>query len=51
MANQSMGLLRTEFMSANLDGADFSGAVLTGATFEAAMLTDVIELSTAVLPK
>ena len=28
MANQSMGLLRTEFMSANLDGANFTGGGL-----------------------
>ena len=26
MANQSMGLLRTEFIAAKLDGADFTGA-------------------------
>ena len=38
MANQSMGLLRTEFMSANLDGADFTGAGLGHVTFRFARL-------------
>jgi tRNA1Val (adenine37-N6)-methyltransferase len=38
MANQSMGLLRTEFMSANLDGADFTGAGLGHVTFRYAKL-------------
>ncbi len=38
MANQSMGLLRTEFMSANLDGADFTGAGLGHVTFRFAKL-------------
>jgi hypothetical protein len=28
MSNQSMGLLRTEFMASNLDGANFEGAGL-----------------------
>ena len=37
-ANQSMGLLRTEFMSANLDGADFTGAGLGRVTFRFARL-------------
>ncbi|MGH7155705.1 MAG: pentapeptide repeat-containing protein [Acetobacteraceae bacterium] len=50
MANQSMGLLRTEFMSTNLDGANFTGAglghvtfrfaKLNGARFDGADLTD-----------
>jgi uncharacterized protein YjbI with pentapeptide repeats len=38
MANQSMGLLRTEFMSSNLDGADFTGAGLGHVTFRFAKL-------------
>lgn len=38
MANQSMGLLRTEFMSANLDGANFTGAGLGHITFRYAKL-------------
>jgi uncharacterized protein YjbI with pentapeptide repeats len=38
MANQSMGLLRTEFMSANLDGANFTGARLGHVTFRFARL-------------
>lgn len=38
MANQSMGLLRTEFMSANLDGANFTGAGLGHVTFRFAKL-------------
>jgi uncharacterized protein YjbI with pentapeptide repeats len=38
MANQSMGLLRTEFMSANLDGADFTGAGLGHVSFRFAKL-------------
>ncbi|HXA26287.1 MAG TPA: pentapeptide repeat-containing protein, partial [Acetobacteraceae bacterium] len=40
MANQSMGLLRTEFMSANLDGADFTGAGLGHVTFRFAKLNN-----------
>jgi uncharacterized protein YjbI with pentapeptide repeats len=40
MANQSMGLLRTEFMSANLDGADFTGAGLGHVTFRFARLNN-----------
>lgn len=40
MANQSMGLLRTEFMSANLNGADFTGAGLGHCTFRFAKLND-----------
>lgn len=51
MANQSMGLLRTEFMSANLDGADFTGAGLAHVTFRFAKLNDArfngADLSTA----
>lgn len=38
MANQSMGLLRTEFMSSNLTGADFTGAGLGHVTFRFAKL-------------
>ena len=38
MANQSMGLLRTEFMSTNLDGANFTGAGLGHVTFRFARL-------------
>ena len=38
MANQSMGLLRTEFMSSNLDGANFEGAGLGHVTFRFAKL-------------
>jgi uncharacterized protein YjbI with pentapeptide repeats len=38
MANQSMGLLRTEFIAANLDGANFSGAGLGHVTFRFAKL-------------
>jgi uncharacterized protein YjbI with pentapeptide repeats len=38
MANQSMGLLRTEFIAAKLDGADFSGAGLGHVTFRFAKL-------------
>jgi uncharacterized protein YjbI with pentapeptide repeats len=37
-ANQSMGLLRTEFMSSNLDGANFEGAGLGHVTFRFAKL-------------
>jgi uncharacterized protein YjbI with pentapeptide repeats len=40
IANQSMGLLRTEFMSANLNGADFTGAGLGHVTFRFAKLND-----------
>jgi uncharacterized protein YjbI with pentapeptide repeats len=40
MANQSMGLLRTEFMSTNLDGADFTGAGLGHVSFRFAKLND-----------
>jgi uncharacterized protein YjbI with pentapeptide repeats len=40
MANQSMGLLRTEFMSANLVGANFIGAGLGHVTFRFARLND-----------
>jgi uncharacterized protein YjbI with pentapeptide repeats len=38
MANQSMGLLRSEFNSSNLEGADFSGAGLGHLTFRFAKL-------------
>ncbi len=38
MANQSMGLLRTEFMAANLDGANFADAELGHVTFRFAKL-------------
>ncbi len=38
MANQSMGLLRTEFIGSNLDGADFDGAGLGHVTFRFAKL-------------
>jgi uncharacterized protein YjbI with pentapeptide repeats len=37
-ANQSMGLLRTEFIGTNLDGADFTGAGLVEVTFRFAKL-------------
>ncbi len=40
MANQSMGLLRTEFMSANLDHANFTGAGLGHVTFRFARLNN-----------
>jgi uncharacterized protein YjbI with pentapeptide repeats len=40
MANQSMGLLRTEFMSAKLDGANFTGAGLGHVTFRFARLNN-----------
>lgn len=38
MANQSMGLLRSEFMSSNLDGADFHAAGLGHVSFRFAKL-------------
>ncbi len=38
MANQSMGLLRTEFIAARLDGADFTGAGLGHVSFRFAKL-------------
>jgi uncharacterized protein YjbI with pentapeptide repeats len=38
MANQSMGLLRTEFISAKLNGADFTGAGLGHVSFRFAKL-------------
>lgn len=38
MANQSMGLLRTEFIGAKLDGADFTGAGLGHVSFRFAKL-------------
>jgi uncharacterized protein YjbI with pentapeptide repeats len=40
MRNQSMGLLRTEFMSARLDGADFTGAELGHVSFRFAKLNN-----------
>jgi uncharacterized protein YjbI with pentapeptide repeats len=40
MANQSMGLLRTEYTDAKLDGADFTGAGLGHVGFRFAKLTD-----------
>ena len=39
IANQSMGLLRSEFKGANLEGANFSNAGLGHITFEYARLT------------
>jgi len=42
LANQSMGMLRSEFKSANLDGADFRDAGLGRVTFEFAKLNGVI---------
>jgi uncharacterized protein YjbI with pentapeptide repeats len=38
MANQSMGMLRTEFLGANLEGADFTSAGLGHVTFRYAKL-------------
>jgi uncharacterized protein YjbI with pentapeptide repeats len=38
MANQSTGLLRTEFIPARLNGADFTGAGLGHVTFRYAKL-------------
>ena len=38
MANQSMGMLRTEFISAKLDGANFTGAGLGHVSFRFAKL-------------
>ncbi len=40
MRNQSMGLLRTEFMSARLDGADFTGAELGHVSFRFAKMNN-----------
>lgn len=42
MKNQSMGLMRTVFRSANLQGVDFSGANLNHMDAEFAALTDVV---------
>jgi uncharacterized protein YjbI with pentapeptide repeats len=42
MANQSMGLLRTEFKSCDLDGANFDGAGLGHVTFRFARLHHAI---------
>ena len=40
IANQSMGMLRSEFKAANLDGANFTNAELGHITFEFARLND-----------
>lgn len=40
IANQSMGMLRSEFKAANLDGANFTNAELGHITFEFAKLND-----------
>jgi uncharacterized protein YjbI with pentapeptide repeats len=40
IANQSMGMLRSEFKAANLDGANFTNAGLGHITFEFAKLND-----------
>jgi uncharacterized protein YjbI with pentapeptide repeats len=40
MKNQSMGMLRTEFISARLDGADFTGAGLGHVSFRFAKLNN-----------
>jgi uncharacterized protein YjbI with pentapeptide repeats len=40
LANQSMGILRSEFKGANLDGANFTDAGLGHITFEFAKLND-----------
>ena len=42
MANQSMGLLRSEYISANLNKADFTGAQLGRITFRFAKLNNAI---------
>jgi uncharacterized protein YjbI with pentapeptide repeats len=42
LANQSMGMLRSEFVAANLDGADFTGAALGRITFAYAKLNGAI---------
>ena len=42
MANQSMGMLRSEYKGADLDGADFTGAKLGRITFEFAKLNGAI---------
>ena len=41
MANQSMGLLRTEFIAAKLTSADFTGAGLGHVTFRYAKMVGV----------
>ena len=41
-ANQSMGLLRSEYVSTNLDGADFTDAQLGRLTFQYAKLNNAI---------
>jgi uncharacterized protein YjbI with pentapeptide repeats len=40
LANQSMGMLRSEYVGANLDGADFEGAQLGRITFRFAKLNN-----------
>jgi uncharacterized protein YjbI with pentapeptide repeats len=42
LANQSMGMLRSEFKDANLDGANFTNAQLGRITFEFARLNSAI---------
>ncbi len=42
LANQSMGMLRSEYVSTNLNGADFTGAQLGRITFEFAKLNNAI---------
>ena len=42
LANQSMGMLRSEYVGANLDGADFTDAKLGRITFEFAKLNNAI---------
>ena len=42
LANQSMGMLRSEYVGTNLDGVDFTGAKLGRITFEFAKLNNAI---------
>lgn len=42
LANQSMGMLRSEYVGADLDGADFTGAQLGRITFEFAKLNGAV---------
>ena len=42
LANQSMGMLRSEYVGANLDGADFTNAKLGRITFEFAKLNNAV---------
>ena len=42
LANQSMGMLRSEYIGANLDGADLTGAQLGRITFAFAKLNDAV---------